>query len=318
MNRLQMIVLVGLAALQACSAADDVPERPDGDAGRDVKTTPRTDAPVADRLDARGADAEETSPPPDPDDASPDVTVPPPDVTEPPPDAGVPEIGPPLDRNPPPPPVDGPPPPPDTATDVQPPATCVVTFTVSGVHWNAPEGGPDAQAGARVVRLVGDAANIGSWTPTAGVLLAETVSGTWSGTAVFRDQQVTEFKFVKLEGVTPEWESWTPFDSNRSLRVECFADGGGAGDAADVANDAGGVGDAIADRADGDAPVDVSSDVGASDTTGDATSIDAGANDADAGALDADAAGDAPVVPIPARGKSYSGVFNVRPPDATK
>jgi hypothetical protein len=308
-NRLQIIALVGLAVLEACSAADDAAERP-VDAGRDTKTaTPRADAPVSDRIDARGADAEETSPPPHPDDAAADLTVPPPDVTVPPPDVGSPEVGPPLDHTVPP-PIDAPPPPPDVM-DVAPPPSCSVTFTVSGVQWGTPEGGADAQAGARVVRLVGDAANIGSWTPTAGVLLAETSPGTWTGTAVFRDQQITEFKFVKLEGITPEWETWTPFDSNRSLRVECFGDGGTTGDAGgDV------VADAPFDRADGDG---ANADAASHDATSDAPfSADAVAADADAGAQDAGAPGDVLVVPVPARGKSYTGVFGVRPPDATK
>ena len=305
MNRLQIIALVGLGVLQGCSASDEAPERPPADAGRDTRTTPRVDAPSVDRLDAGGADAAETPAPPAPDADTPDAPMPPLDVISPPPDVGLPEVGPPRDVLPPPPPSDAPPPL-DVAVDTTVPS-CVVTFTVSSVRWDAPEGGPDAQAGARVVRLVGDAANIGSWAPTAGVLLAETVPGTWSGTAVFRDQQITEFKFVKVEGVTPEWETWTPYDSNRSLRVECFGDGGVSGDAAD----AGTVGDAPADRADGDgAPADVVSDAPALP--------DAGQSDADGGAQDAGAPGDVRVVPVPARGKTYAGVFGVRPPDATK
>ena len=317
MNRMQIIALVGLAVLDGCSASDDAPERPPVDAGRDTRMTPRADGAGADRLDAGGgADAEETSTPPVSDAAPPDLTVPPSDVTTPPPDVGLPEVGPSLDRTPPPPDVM--PPPPDVTMDATVPS-CVVTFTVSGVQWGLPEGGPDAQAGARVVRLVGDAANIGSWTPTAGVLLAETLPGTWSGTAVFRDQQIAEFKFVKLEGVTPEWEIWTPYDSNRSLHVECVGDAGAARDAADTGSDASGATDALADRADGDgASADIANDVG-SDAPSDApASPDADVTDAKGGPQDAGAPGDVGVVPVPARGKSYSGVFGVRPLDATK
>jgi hypothetical protein len=312
-NRLKIMALVGLGALQACSASDDAPERPPVDAGRDTRTTPRADAPGADRLDAGGADAEETSAPPVPDAGAPDATLPPPDVTSPPPDAGPPEVGPPLDRTPPPPPSDAPPLPDGTMDATLP--SCVVTFTVSGVRWDAPEGGADAQAGARIVRLVGDAANIGSWMPTAGVPLTETVSGTWSGTAVFRDQQLTEFKFVKVEGVTPEWETWTPYDSNRSLRVDCFGDGGGPGDA----GGADAMGDAPADRSDGDgASVDIVSDNGGDATSDAPAPPDADVNDAEGGAQDAGAPDDVRVVPVPARGKTYTGVFGVRPLDATK
>jgi hypothetical protein len=313
-NRLQIIAVVGFVALEACSAADDAAERP-VDAGHDVKSTARPDVQGADGLDASGGSyADETSTPPDPDVDTPDTTLPPPDGTSPPPNDA-----PPLDRTTPP-PNDAPPPPPLDATMDSTTPSCVVTFTVNGVGWEAPEGGTDAQTGTRVVRLVGDAANIGSWTPTAGVLLAEMAPGTWWGTATFRDQQLTEFKFVKIDGITAEWETWTPFDSNRSLRVECSGDAGTLRDAADATgNDAFNIGDGPADRAlDGDAPSDVASDIASSDGMSDAAgSADAGVVDANPDAQDGGAA-DALIVPVPARGKSYAGVFGVRPLDATK
>jgi hypothetical protein len=236
-----------------------------------------------------------------------DGTVPPPDGPAPPDGAPPPDgvVPPPGDALP---PLDGSP---DQAVP-----SCLVTFTVKGVRWDAPEGGVDAQVTGRAVRLVGDAANIGSWTPTAGAVLTETSPGTWSGTVTFRDQQLTEFKFVKLDGITPEWETWTPFDSNRSFYVECFADGGAARDAADAGTDADafGVADGSGDRAaDGDAAMN-----DASGDTQDGPRGDAGAFDADTNAQDSGATGDGRVVAVPARGRSYVGDFGVRPPDATK
>jgi hypothetical protein len=310
-NRLSVIALVGFLALEACSAAGDVPERPE-DAGRDVKTSPRADAQSADRLDASGGSyADETSGPPGPDAETPDTSSPPPDSGAPPSDGARPPDGiipPPSDA----------PPRFDAGTDQTAPS-CLVTFTVNGVSWSAPEGGADAR-GTRVVRLVGDAPNIGAWAPTAGVLLGETAPGTWSGTATFRDQQLTEFKFVKLDGITPEWESWLPFDSNRSLRVECSADGGVLRDAADVGadNDAFIGADAAADMgADGDGvPPDAAVDTRASDTA--SGSLDGDAADGGRDAPDSSAPGDGGVVPVPARGRSYVGSFGVRPLDATK
>ncbi|HMI85530.1 MAG TPA: carbohydrate-binding module family 20 domain-containing protein [Polyangiaceae bacterium] len=309
MNRLPIIALVGLVGLEACSASDDLAERP-VDAGADVKPTARPDVRGADQLDASGESTDDVSTP-DPDVAEPDTIFPPPDSAAP-PDA---TTGP--DRTLPPQP-DAPRPP-----DVTPDHTitsCLVTFTVRGVQWDAPEGGADAQA-ARVVRLVGDAANIGSWAPTAGVLLTETLPGTWSGMATFDDQQLTEFKFVKLDGLTPEWESWLPFDSNRSLRVECVGDGGVVADAADVGvdRDAFTAVDGPSDRAaDSDgAAIDAAADAASADAV-DGGSAEGGALDANADVQDAGAMGDGRVTPVPARGRVYAGDFGVRPPDATK
>ena len=320
MNRLQIIAVLGLSALPGCSAADDVPgDRPPVDAGRDTRTTVRSDAQTSDRLDASGGGyADEASTP------EPDVTVP--DVPSPPPDVAVP----PSDGSPPPPdgisppPIDSPPPPPVDVTPDQAIASCLVSFTVNGVTWSTPEGGTgDAQSPGRLVRLVGDAANLGSWMPTAGVLLTEISPGTWSGTTTFRDQQLTEFKFVKLEGATPEWENWLPYDSNRSLRVECFGDAG-ASDAADA--DATTATDGFADRAadaDAAATSDVASDQSSSDgsiDSADGAGTDAATADGivtDAPA-DAGAPSDVRVVPVPARGRTYVGAFGVRPADATK
>ena len=315
--RLRIIALVGLVALEACSAADDVAERPAADGGRDTRTTPRPDVQSADQLDASGGSyADEASTPPDPEDATLDTTSPPGDGALPPPDGSTPPDGTIPPSN------DAPPPPLDVTPDQSAPS-CVVTFTVNGVRWDAPEGG-DAQVSGRAVRLVGDAANIGSWAPTAGVLLTETSTGTWSGTATFFDQQLTEFKFVKLEGVTPEWETWAPFDSNRSLRVECFGDGGVLRDAADAAadSDAFSPSDGTADRSDGDAAaLDVFGDGVNSDGTSDAAdgaSSDAGALDGNSDVQDSRGPGDGRVVPVPARGRIYVGEFGVRPADATK
>jgi hypothetical protein len=326
-KRLQIIVVLGLAALQACSAADETPLHEDGgDAGHDVKPTPRADAQGADQLDASGGSyADEASVPPDPDVAEPDAISPPPDVAPPDvpdarPDVPNPDGSVPPSDTPPPPPVDAPP---DQVI-----VSCLVSFTVNGVQWDPPEGGlTDAQVAGRLVRLVGDAANIGSWSPTAGVALTESTPGTWSGTATFRDQQLTEFKFVKLEGSTPEWEIWLPYDSNRSLRVECEGDAGVLSDASDVA--AGDVtatdgesdardgdatsSDAISDAASHDGPTD-GADVVASDAT-----ADGGVDANDGGASqDGGAVSDGRVIPVPAHGQHYVGTFGVRPGDATK
>jgi hypothetical protein len=314
-NRLQLTAVLGLVALSACSAADMPPERPPADAGRDTRTTVRSDAQGTDRRDASGGgNADDASTTPEPDVANPDAPSPPPDVAIPPPSDG--SSMPPDGSGPP--PLDAPLPPPDGTPD-QLIASCLVSFTVHGVVWQAPEAGAgDAQSPGRMVRLVGDATNLGSWAPAAGVLLTEISAGTWSGTASFRDQQLTEFKFVKLQGTTPEWETWLPFDSNRSLRVECFGDAGVAGDAVDATTttdvasdravrDDAPASDAVADR--GDNSIDAASD----GPTGDATPVDATAD-----AIDAAAPSDAMVVPVPARGRTYVGVFGVRPPDATK
>ena len=329
MKRPQIIAILGLLALEACSAADETPDHEDVvDAGRDVKPTPRADA-QGDQLDASGGSyADEGSVPPELDAAQPDTSSPPGDVVAPPPD--VPDV-----RSDVPlpdgsmPPSDAPPPPPVDALPDQVVVTCLVTFTVNGVSWDPPDGGlSDAQVAGRVVRLVGDAVNIGSWVPTSGVLLTETTPGTWSGTATFRDQQLTEFKFVKMEGTTPEWENWLPYDSNRSLRVECEGDAGVLRDAADVtASDATAsdgerdarVADATSTDAGGDAPSqDGQSDGGMDAFAGDA-SADGGADANDGGtSQDGGAPSDGRVIPVPARGQRYGGTFGVRPGDATK
>ena len=323
MNRFQIIAVLGLVTLSACSAADDVPaDRPPPDAGRDSRTTVRADGQSTDRLDASGGGyADEASTTPEPDGTAPDAPSPPPDVPDPPSDGQPP----PPDGSAPP-PIDAPRPPPMDVTPDQVVLSCLVSFTVNGVVWSAPEGGTgDAQSPGRAVRLVGDAPNLGSWAPTGGVPLTEISPGNWSGTATFRDQQLTEFKFVKFEGTTPEWENWLPYDSNRSLRVECFGDAGALRDASDAGADATTVTDGTADRAtDGDAPAasDVAGDVtgtdGAHDAASDATADDGAAMDAAADAVDGGAPSDAPVMPVPARGRTYVGVFGVRPADATK
>jgi hypothetical protein len=314
-NRSQLFVLLTLASLPACSAEDDQAPRPPVDAGRD-RMGPRADG-QGDKLDASGGSyADEASTGPEPDavgtdqSSPPDSSNPPGDVVVPPPDRSGPAdgSGPPSS--------DAAPPPFDIASDST-LASCAVTFTVSGVSWMAPEGGA-ADAQARAVRLVGDAANIGFWAPAAGVLLTEVLSGTWSGSAVFRDGQLTEFKFVKFSGAAPEWESWLPYDSNRSLRVECFGDGGIVRDAGDALHDGPGLRDEAGDAFGGDAalPRDVAGDAttegGTIDATADGTSIDA------ADLPEGGSAEGGQVVPVPARGRSYAGVFGVRPADATK
>jgi hypothetical protein len=318
-NRLQIIAVLGVATLAACSASDEPADRPRVDAGRDTRTTVvRVDGQSPDRLDASGGGhADEASTRPDPDVAVPDGPSPPPDAAVPPPDGS-----PPLPDGSSPPPADAAPPPMDVTPDVA-VASCVVSFTVHGVAWSNPEGGAsDAQVPGRIVRLVGDPANLGSWTPTSGVPLTETSPGIWSGTAILRDQQLTEFKFVKMEGTTPEWENWLPYDSNRSLRVECHGDAGTLRDAIEV--DATTAGDSAGDRtthgdgATSDVVSDQSAGDGSVDAAADAATIDGAVSDATADAIDWGAPSDARVVPVPARGRAYVGMFGVRPPDATK
>jgi hypothetical protein len=304
--------MLAMIAVPACSAADDAADRPPADAGRDTRV--RYDVEV-DRRDARESDGAGDGETPGAD-ATPDL-LPPPDALDAPvvadaaaetsvPDATVDGAAP---RD-----ADATSTPGDAAVDPT-ITTCLVSFTVTGVRWDAEGGAPDGQASARVVRLVGDAANLGSWSPTAGLLLMESGAGTWSGAATFRDQQIIEFKFVKLEGVTPEWETWQPFDSNRSLRVECTGDAGALdateGGLSDVAtNDGADVASDAADASSTDAPP---SDAAPPDATPlDATS-DAAGDDATS-----DAIADVRVTTGPARGRSYTGVFGVRPADATK
>ncbi len=297
--RTPILALLAMFAVPACSAADDAPDRLPVDAGRDTRgarsdvQSDRSDAPSLDDVvdgENPGADAsaDDVVPPIDARDAAFDVDAAP--------EGSAPEAA-----------IDGTPlrdadagaTPGDAALDPI-VTTCLVSFTVTGVHWVAEAGAPDGQAPSRVVRIVGDAPNLGSWAPTAGALLTESAAGTWSGTATFRDQQSVEFKFVKLEGATPEWENWQPYDSNRSLRVECTGDAGGTFDASDVALTDG----TTSDRSDvaGDSPD--SSDDGSDATPPDATSDAATA--------------DTWVTTGPARGRSYTGAFGVRPLDATK
>jgi hypothetical protein len=318
-------VVLGLAVLQACSATDDAIDRPEPDAGRDAKPTVRADAQGADRLDASGdsaADGGSTTPPPDA--AVPDTATPPPDGPTTEPDVAVPPR---PDAPPPPPPDAQPPPPIDAAQDLPQPVSCVVTFTVSGVRWDPPEAGAPDASGAHTVRLVGDVANLGSWNPASGVLLTETMPGTWSGTAIFRDEQLTEFKFVKLEGTTPEWDSWQPYDSNRSLRVECLGDAGTLRDASDAAVTADASSDAADAKSDGlvsnDAEMDSRGSDGhvieaSTDGASDSTAVADGAPDGMGDASEVGTLPDGAIIPVPARGQSYQGVFGVRPPDATK
>ena len=102
---------------------------------------------------------------------------------------------------------------------------CDVDFTVSGVTWD--DDGATGDGGSRGVRLVGDIGLIGAWEPTSGLLLLEKAPGAWSASIHLADRLAIEFKFVKTEsGRPPEWEEWPPFNSNRSLMVDCTADGG--------------------------------------------------------------------------------------------
>jgi hypothetical protein len=116
----------------------------------------------------------------------------------------------------------------DTVVDppVDPPIVgCTVDFTVSGVTWDTDRAAEDG--GARTVRLVGDIGTLGAWSPASGIAMTEKAPGAWSMTIWLTDRLTIEFKFVKLDGaLPPEWEAWLPLDSNRSLRVDCGADGG--------------------------------------------------------------------------------------------
>ena len=111
----------------------------------------------------------------------------------------------------------------DAVTD--PPITgCTVDFTVSGVSWDDET---PVETGARVVRLVGSADSIGAWDPVHGLAMIERAPGAWATSVRLSDGAPLEFKFVKVDGGSaPEWEQWLPFDSNRSLRVDCASDGG--------------------------------------------------------------------------------------------
>jgi hypothetical protein len=103
------------------------------------------------------------------------------------------------------------------------PGTCRVDFTVTGVLWA--DAGPDAAA--RSVYLVGDAAVLGVWMPLLGVPISEISAGTWSGNVTLLDQQLIQFKFVKVAGgAAPEWEAWNPLTSNRTMRINCSGDAG--------------------------------------------------------------------------------------------
>ncbi|MET0592859.1 MAG: carbohydrate-binding module family 20 domain-containing protein [Polyangiaceae bacterium] len=111
----------------------------------------------------------------------------------------------------------------DVLTD--PPITgCTVDFTVSGVNWDDET---PVEAGERIVRLVGSLAAIGDWDPSRGLTMIEKAPGAWAASVRLSDSDVLQFKFVKIDGGSaPEWEQWLPFDSNRSLRVDCGSDGG--------------------------------------------------------------------------------------------
>ena len=229
MNRLQIIAVLGLSALPGRSAANDVPgDRPPVDAGRDTRTTVRSDAPASNRLDASGGSYADEASTPEPDVAVPDVPSPPPDVAVPPPDGSPP---PPDGTSPP--PIDSPPPPP---VDVTPQSgrrfvsrqfhrqrRCLVDAgrRHRGRAVARPPGA--SRRRRREPRFMDADRRSASHRDFARNLV---------GHDDFRDQQLTEFKFVKLEGRRP-WENWLPYDSNQSLRVECFGDAG-ASDAADA------------------------------------------------------------------------------------
>jgi hypothetical protein len=101
---------------------------------------------------------------------------------------------------------------------------CSVDFTVSGVTWDTDP--PIGDANARGVRLVGDIGALGGWEPMWGLLLDENAPGAWSASIPLFDQITVEFKFVKMDsGRAPQWEQWVPFDSNRSLTIDCSSDG---------------------------------------------------------------------------------------------
>jgi hypothetical protein len=118
----------------------------------------------------------------------------------------------------------------DTPVDapIDPPILgCLVDFTVSGVTWGVENAADAGDGGAPIVRLVGDIGTLGAWTPTSGLAMTEKAPGAWSTTLWLSDRLTIEFKFVKLDGVrAPEWEAWLPAESNRSLLVDCRADGG--------------------------------------------------------------------------------------------
>jgi hypothetical protein len=114
---------------------------------------------------------------------------------------------------------------------------CNVDFTVSGVVWEDDAPFDAGDGGDRVVRLVGNVGALGSWTPTSGLPMTEKAPGAWSAAVALPEEIALEFKFVKMaSGRAAEWE-WLPFDSNRSLLVECTADGGTVW--VDAATDAG-------------------------------------------------------------------------------
>jgi hypothetical protein len=114
----------------------------------------------------------------------------------------------------------------DPTTD-PPTVDCAVDFTVSGVTWDVESAADAGEGGSRVVRLVGDIGPLGAWSPTSGLAMTEKAPGAWSTTIWLADHLTIEFKFVKLDDpLPPEWEAWLPADSNRSLRVDCGADGG--------------------------------------------------------------------------------------------
>ena len=118
----------------------------------------------------------------------------------------------------------------DTGADplIDPPIVgCTVDFTVSGVTWDDESAADAGEGGAPMVRLVGDVGTLGAWSPTSGLAMTEKAPGAWSTTIWLSDHLIIEFKFVKQGGVRPpEWEAWLPAESNRSLLVDCRADGG--------------------------------------------------------------------------------------------
>jgi hypothetical protein len=125
---------------------------------------------------------------------------------------------------------------------------CTVELTVTGVAWDVVDGPHDArreedagrEGGARGVKIVGDLPALGMWDPAMALSLVEKGPGTWSVVVVLSDGLPLQFKFVKLDPAhAPEWESWEPFDSNRSMRIDCAIDGGSRfPDAADGAGPA--------------------------------------------------------------------------------
>jgi Starch binding domain len=68
---------------------------------------------------------------------------------------------------------------------------------------------------------------LGTWSSDEGRALTEKAPGAWSATIILADERAVEFKFVKVSsGRAAQWEEWLPFDSNRSLLVDCAAEGG--------------------------------------------------------------------------------------------